>query len=957
MQAAGCGATSIGQDMMKTRNIEIPAVLWAVNATARLGCVAHSRLRRFGIFLLFALMLPAWNANAFEVQVRNDFNPQNTIDAVLMVRWHCEKNFGQTREYGGWTMTNKDTGAKVGEYYFDNGNWEAWNDSKYKVDSFAEPGGNYEVAGYCVGSTMIGIRETAGATKSFSILPLTGKSQLAQDNSKVTISGTIGGGANGVLIIEELADRDLMLAVVKNLTSAYSVDLDLAPGSHKLRVYADYDDKFSHLIDTYSVTVHGPPKIETQGIPEFSKDPNITIAGTASSTAKIKSAWYEWQVPGGMGGRGYLSITPGEETSLNPRIAMSPDGKHRFRFLAEAEDGQKTFGEWVSTTLDRKNPVFENKTVAEEGFIGPDAILRVNVKDPYPNGSKDASGVEDVQMRATDKNGKTYGWQVLTRQNGTIYDGDYTLALGDLFRQLPAGDVTISVWAKDKAGNEDYAPDVVYKKAGQPIASVTVSAPVTNEDSIDLAIKANGETKIGKIWLDAWTVDKDGKMIASVKRMELAFAGGKNVDFHHRFIFPRRDGKYAFSVTAEGIDEQRSDAAVQVPAYAIFDTAPPTVELLSTWPGSSHETELDFRFKAEDKNGSGVDGMKIMMCQEKVFGVRDCGEEKSLADIGEGHYEEMLRLAGLAPGEFSVRVFVKDKAGNGAQIDFYFVKELKVGDALDLMLELADRPGEAGEDAVAARQTPLLYRVVLTSRQQPLDALSLTYNLPGGLQTSGKPVLVNAAGNALVNLNPQWDGDADTELLAPGAALGRNQRIAIDIPVMIKDIVDDGVVVQSTVGAGAANLAGALRKSHKLRTLERETAGDRVRVVKSMDADAVVQPGAQIRYRIRVSNHTSKTVRNLLIRDRAPDHTALLEADCGNLPASACKVLTLGDNAVANGNMTHAALCTGAGPQSDPQGRHVFWCLNDDLEPLADTSVNYSVQINGAAPAAPTSPQ
>jgi hypothetical protein len=77
-----------------------------------------------------------------------------------------------------------------------------------------------------------------------------------------------------------------------------------------------------------------------------------------------------------------------------------------------------------------------------------------------------------------------------------------------------------------------------------------------------------------------------------------------------------------------------------------------------------------------------------------------------------------------------------------------------------------------------------------------------------------------------------------------------------------------------------------------------------------------------------------------------------VDASCGKLPASACSTLTLGDKDVVDGGMTHAALCTGGGPQSDPQGKHVFWCLNGDLEPLADYTVNYSVQINGVAPAA-----
>jgi len=103
---------------------------------------------------------------------------------------------------------------------------------------------------------------------------------------------------------------------------------------------------------------------------------------------------------------------------------------------------------------------------------------------------------------------------------------------------------------------------------------------------------------------------------------------------------------------------------------------------------------------------------------------------------------------------------------------------------------------------------------------------------------------------------------------------GASQTITIDIPVAVKELVEDGVSVQSTVNASAGNLIDALSAKHTVKVRERQRhGGDQVMVVKSSKANASVQPGEKIMYQIRVSNQTSKIARNLLIRDRAPDHT------------------------------------------------------------------------------------
>ena len=168
----------------------------------------------------------------------------------------------------------------------------------------------------------------------------------------------------------------------------------------------------------------------------------------------------------------------------------------------------------------------------------------------------------------------------------------------------------------------------------------------------------------------------------------------------------------------------------------------------------------------------------------------------------------------------------------------------------------------------------------------------------------------------------------------------------IEVPVVLKDVAQDSVAVKSIVYAGAGNLVGTVDASHRFQVAHRlGKTGHRLEIVKSMDADANARPGQIIKYMLKVDNHTLKTVRNLMIRDRAPDHTTLVDASCGNVPASECRILKLGDKAVETGNMTHAALCKGE-VKSDPQGQHVFWCLNGDLEPLAEYVVDYSVRIH-----------
>jgi uncharacterized repeat protein (TIGR01451 family) len=275
-------------------------------------------------------------------------------------------------------------------------------------------------------------------------------------------------------------------------------------------------------------------------------------------------------------------------------------------------------------------------------------------------------------------------------------------------------------------------------------------------------------------------------------------------------------------------------------------------------------------------------------------------------------------------------------------------RKFGVAQALALKLEMAGQT-DPDKDAVVAQKTPFTYRLAVSSiTKQKIEQLSLRYRLPGGLYLVEAPKIVGTATQA--TLNTQWNGDADDELFAPDSVFPPSNNIEIEMQVAVKETVNDGVFVQSTISAGAGNLSDAIQAAHRVKVREQRADGDRVRIVKSADADAIVQPGTDIKYSIRVSNQSPKTVRNLLIRDRAPDHTTLAAASCGALSPDVCKTVTLNDNNVIDGQMTHAAVCTGSGRQSDPDGQHVFWCLNGDLEPLADYTVDYTVQVNGAAP-------
>ncbi|MDB5992124.1 MAG: hypothetical protein JWQ10_3527 [Herbaspirillum sp.] len=282
-------------------------------------------------------------------------------------------------------------------------------------------------------------------------------------------------------------------------------------------------------------------------------------------------------------------------------------------------------------------------------------------------------------------------------------------------------------------------------------------------------------------------------------------------------------------------------------------------------------------------------------------------------------------------------------------------RRFSVARALTLTLDIiappvSDQSVPALTAATVAQQAPFIYRIVLAAQKQSVENASLIYRLPGGLTLAGAPSLVVDA-TQKVKLNASWDGDANDKLLDAKTDLAPLQTITIDIPVAVKELVEDGVSVQSTVNASAGNLIDALSAKHTVKVRERQRGGgDQVMVVKSSDAKASVQPGENIVYRIRVSNQTSKIARNLLIRDRAPDHTTLLSSSCGELSPETCKTYLLNDSDIAEEQMTHEALCTTPGRKSAQDGRHVIWCLNGDLEPLDEYVVDYTIQVNGTAP-------
>jgi hypothetical protein len=1347
---------------------------------------------RWLLVLSWLLMLVVGkDVTAAGVHLKGNLGSWFTIDQGTTIGFWCEAKGLETRNNAGWTIDGDMAGAAPSEYLgYDSSEWDSWLNTDIQFSNFAKPGQTYTINGYC-STPPFG---DSTASRSFSILPLSGKVAFSVDKTTITASGTVGDGANGVIVYLD----GKVAGTADNLTSDFSIAVPADVGIHVLNVFATYNQKHPQLIGIDHITIFDPPEIRITMPREFTQLPAFVITGDASSVAEIKSAWYEWQAPAGAGGggSGYVTVDPAEIFDFTERINLNEDGKHWFRIWAQAGDKQEIYSEWVSTILDRKPPELTNLTTVKDGFLAADTEIRVKASDLDPR-KENGSGIESIQIEATDKNGVKYGWHHMTLQSGTPHEGEYTIPIGSLFvfKDVPAGNVRFQVWAQDRAKNPVYADQIVYKKAKLPVASVTVPIAPTNKDSIDLGIKIDGEVEIRKIWMDAWKIDTDGKRI-DIPRADIRFTKSKHVAFNHPFQFPDGEGKYSFRIIAEADDKQQTDMSKQAIVRAVFDKTKPTVELLSPKADSKHKTELEIKFKVEDKYGSGVEDVQMQICKKG----EDCNAWLTgIPNDGKGAYAKTLPLTDLESGAFTVTIWVKDKADNREWAYFDFEKELNAGDAAtptlsfkaadgsdasapfypdterllrvavaaqakiegvniayalpdglsqagpaglnstlsrnapaavsqlsqwrgngnllvgvdmekdavividipvkmskappsglkvsmadqttsfevtgknfsgaaraeaiwrgdwkmapadlrlpvsrtfdlsalsdidiwskqsggydtaepakwnrnslhcsgsemtctrnafdtdiklrfteqtskktvdltlsgtrhqttvtgrptrtgaldatanpganadvdaearfsvslsknalarlpgagqwrahlamdlqdhanthladfssDIVLNVSDTTGMAlqppriallegshgdndrsgsfttgntltyrivyeatrnltrfqldyalppglahdgnppfhgaggtiqpplshdqgskllqfpidikkgqilvidvplriqsgaaarvvsqvvavaedfdampseeailniqrrfgvseslaltlemlemvGQDAVIAQQTPFTYRIVLSAKTQTLDSPSLSYRLPGGMQAAGQPVLKDAASHVKLAINAGWDGDADTELLAGGATLPRGESIAIEIPVMVKDVVGDSVFVQSTVDAGAANLDGTLQKSHRIKIRERAVTGDRVRIVKSMDADAAVQPGANIRYQIRVSNQTFKTVRNLLIRDRAPDHTTLLDASCGDLPAASCKTLTLSDADVAEGNMTHAALCRGTSPPSDPQGKHVFWCLNGDLEPLADYTVDYSVRIDGVA--------
>ncbi|HEY4072353.1 MAG TPA: hypothetical protein VGM52_04540 [Herbaspirillum sp.] len=802
------------------------------------------------------------------------------------------------------------------------------------LKDYVKPGEKYGYILACKTSTLVWEDHTV--MRHFSIRPLIGSYKAVVDTSNnLLVTGSVGNGASRATVyFVDAGGKETYFREANNLTSGkFEIKAYLPYGAHKIAVYAQYGEGtkiHSQLLGTDLVASR--PGVGMDELPRFTNNPEIKLAGYANSPEGILERRFqgkdkqgmEYALPFDFSTR--FLLTAQENAPLEQTVTVQNDGLYTYQYWVGSKTGQIAASDWQSTVLDRKAPDMDIIFPPAGSYIKKGDKLKVRVIDRNL-ADEPGSGVASVEGEFEDKDQNKLGWNRMSATHGEPQV--YMLEIP--FDQLPPGSVSVSAWSADLAGNPRYAPRA-YLKAAPP--AVTMETPVTPTvaDKFTIKGRAHSDAGLEKTWITWWKAgEKNNKHVVALNH-----APGTDAAIDREIDLPA-DGEYLFEISAQSLDSQVGKSGEY---QVLLDTAKPVVTLGLPAQDSILEKDFILEFHVEDV-GTGVTDVQIQLGYDNPKWIENIPHD------GAGNYRQALSLDTIEAGAFTVKIWARDGVNNQEWFPIHYIKKIQAADALQLTLQ----PLAAGQaDATIAHRAPFIYRITLTAQKQTVKNASLRYRLPGGLSRTDAPVVINDHPQAL--LNAQWDGDADDELLSANSNLKPGESLTLDVPVIVKDVVGDGVAIKSTVAAGAGNLSDGLQATHTVKVRERlEGEGDeRVMVMKSSDANAEVQPGARITYRIRVRNQTSRTVRNLLIRDRAADHTEVVASSCGELPAETCSTFTLNDGDLVDGQATHEALCTKPDKKSVPGGRHVFWCLNGDLNPLDDYVVDYTLKVNGAAP-------
>ena len=736
-------------------------------------------LRWMGLLLCLMIFIAGREANAGKISFAINAN-EYSIDENITVRMSCERDGWNTRREAYWTLDevgNPKTLSRGDIDWYDD-NWDEWNNFVRHVKDFAKPGTEYQVTGRCISD----LSQTSGLAK-FYVRPLTGTFEAVLKDNNIEVSGTVGNGANRVTVYR----NGVEVASQNAVSSQYLVDFPVLPGKQqKIEVFVHYGSH-SQSLGSVLIDGHDAPDVGISSPPEFTRNADITIQGSATSEAGIKSVWYEaTKAEGGSVGEDYLNVAPGKDINFKKAYSLGVDGKYRFRFWARGGDGQEAWSPVAYTTLDKKAPDIKILNRPQDDFLNADTELSIEVRD-LNRENEDGVGVKSVQVEATDKNGNKSGWKEMSRRSGTDVAGEYAIPLGQLFafKNIPPGDVRFQFWAKDKAENDAWAPVVVYKKAEPPVASLTSAKAITNAEngSIELDIKADADVKIKNIWLDVSMVDKDGKP-ADFNLAPVHFTVGKNVDFRHAYTFPQGEGTYSFYIISKAEDGQQNDMSKARPVTVVFDKTPAVVSQPSPAEDSKVKSEFDMKFKVEDKGGSGIADVQLQICRDS----NNCSTPwyTNIDNDGKGNYEKKLSVADLPSGPFAVTVWVKDKAENRTWHYIKYTKELNAADAVTTELSFVNGDGSVATDPFYFDETRRL-RLLVESKTGS-EGIAVAYSLPDGLSLAGKAAL---KGNsvAVLDANKQvgnWTGSGN---LLADFDLGKDELIVIDIPVkMTKEL-------------------------------------------------------------------------------------------------------------------------------------------------------------------------
>ncbi|MGI4813154.1 MAG: hypothetical protein ACRYG5_13820 [Janthinobacterium lividum] len=203
-----------------------------------------------------------------------------------------------------------------------------------------------------------------------------------------------------------------------------------------------------------------------------------------------------------------------------------------------------------------------------------------------------------------------------------------------------------------------------------------------------------------------------------------------------------------------------------------------------------------------------------------------------------------------------------------------------------------------------------LLRLHVDVKQWNLRGVTMALRLPPALlahgplriersTVPGAPGLADGAVTSpLPSVDPAWDGNDQSSLLAANTDLPGHSSFDLFIPIRSRDDQSGGTVALRAQ-ARAVNLDGQLSAQTEVQLAAAPPTLDKLRLVATASPEGAA-PGDQITYRIEYLNASSETLTNLAITQAVPAHTRYLDGSARCIepipPGTSCKPSTESDS-------------------------------------------------------------